>query len=195
MTAPDEVPVWLWRSVRTALGITIAGGLIAVIVLAAGAADPPRAGPRRYENSTAHTLIARANSGTQFEPESVVLPNGAFTLEVSGRLSPDSDPSAAWGIELSDDQTRYSALLNGFRQYAVMPSQPDFAPFIHVRADGESNKITLDVRGDSSATMRINDEVAWTGRIGAVRSAHIQVIGGLDKSAALTVEGVAVYAP
>ncbi len=198
-SSPDVTPRWLWRVVRVALLAVMAVGVAGVIVLGAGAADPSRAGPLLYEDATPHTLTTSPNSNPVIDPDFFAFPKGAFTLEVSARFSVESDPTTAWGIVLGPPQTSnsstpfYSARLNGFRQFAVWPTQPDFTPFIHIRANGQTNKLTLDVRSDGSATLRINDEVAWTGRLPVAGTAMIELFGGQDSAAALTVERIAVY--
>jgi hypothetical protein len=121
-------------------------------------------------------------------------------VEVTGRLAATSDPDIVWGIEfkkllLKDKSSNASSpsllaergvggevnvplriLLNGYGFFAVIPPQPDFTPFIHIRTHGESNKLTLNVGNDGKSELRINDEIAWKGVILPPRSSAVHLI-------------------
>jgi hypothetical protein len=203
--------------VWSGLFAVIALGIITVIALAGGTADPPRAGPLIYRSDKA---------------DNIPLPSSPYTLEVIGHLSTTSDPGAAWGIEITgvvakgasinigspsllaergsplgsldgllaqplfDPKGRGEVnislriLLNGYGFFAVLPSQPDFTPFIHIHIHGESNKLTLNVGKDGQSVLRINDEIAWKGIIPHARSSAARLI----IPAGFTLEHVAVYA-
>src|SRR5260221_11256157 len=86
-------------------------------------------------------------------------------------------------------------MLSGYRFLAVSPSKPDFAPFIHVRANGQPNTLTLTTEHGGKATLRVNDEIAWTGAAPAASGAEIRVVGGRTSSVELKVHGIALYEP
>jgi len=83
----ETIPLFLWRLAWGGLFAVIAIGVLALVVLASGAADPPRAGPLIYQSTNA---------------TSIPLPNTPYTLEVTGRFSQTADPTSSWGIELTD---------------------------------------------------------------------------------------------
>ncbi len=181
---------------RVSLLVVVVGGAAVVIALSAGAANPPKAGPLVFEQSTPVQLTALP--GQCFtSPNVISLAAGAYTLEVTGQLAADSDPTVTWGIVFVNGATQaepFSVMLSGYRFLAVSPSKPDFAPFIHVRANGQPNTLTLTTERDGKATLRINDEIAWTGTAPDVSGAVIRAVGGRTSSSELTVQHVALYA-
>src|SRR5438067_7197082 len=135
-----DVPLWLWRLMRAGFLGTLILGLAGVIVLANGAADPPRAGPLAWENGLLPEISIPARSAFMLD-NPVQLPAPPFTLEVTAQLAAKSDPAASWGLQF--DSSPFGIILNGYRFMAVLPG--DLTPFIHVRGTGEANKLTVDV--------------------------------------------------
>ena len=181
---------------RISLLVVGAGGAMVIIALSAGAANPPKAGPLVYEQSTPIQLTAMPGQSSSIR-NVIPLPAGAYTLEVTGQLAADSDPTVTWGIVFVNGATQaepFSVMLSGYRFLAVSPSKPDFAPFIHVRANGQPNTLTLTTERDGKDTLRVNDEIAWTGTAPDASGAVIRVVGGRTSSAELTVQHVALYA-
>src|SRR5579871_3666740 len=178
----DDVPMWLWRLVRAGLAVIMILGAAGVLALAAGAADPPRAGRLIWDDGPLREVAVPARSS--FTLDSIVeLPAPPFTLEITAQFAARSDPAAAWGLQFNSAAS--GVMLDGYRFMAVLPG--DLAPFIHVRGPGESNKITLDVASQNQVTLRINDEIAWSGIISSLRTIKIVARGGAENSAWLTV--------
>ena len=93
--------------------------------------------------------------------------------------------------DLANQFPTFGIKVNGYGFLSIIPSQPDFTPFVHVHPPGESNKLTLNVEADSHATLRINDEIAWQGSVSELRKAQIQASGG--RGTILTVQRMALY--
>ncbi|MBN1565392.1 MAG: hypothetical protein JXA10_16215 [Anaerolineae bacterium] len=101
-----NVPDWVWWG--TLGGVTLIAAItgLGALLLAHGLADPPVAGPVIWSDTkfawaggTAITL----DSGTSIwftAPDAAYLPPDRFTLAVSTRITPESDPGTAWGIWL-----------------------------------------------------------------------------------------------
>lgn len=164
----------MWRSVWIALATVIGLGLAALVVLAGGAANPPRAGSLIWSGGPLpetplpiHYII----------PTTLAAP---YTLEVEGQFSTNSDPTALWeiiGETPGKPSPQFAIILRDHRFFAVLPMQPDSIPFIHIRQAGEVNKLTLNVEADQQATLRINDEIAWRGVVPVATTARIHAIG------------------
>ncbi|MCC7449729.1 MAG: hypothetical protein IT324_20080 [Anaerolineae bacterium] len=170
----DEPPTWLWRSAWIALGAVVGLGLFVLVVLAGGAADPPRAGSLVW---SAGPLPETPLPVDYTIPTTLTAP---YTLEVEGQFSAGSDPNALWeiiGETLGKPSPQFAIVLRHHCFFAVLPMQPDSIPFIHIRPAGEINKLSLDVAADQQATLRINDEIAWRGVIPAVPTATIRAMG------------------
>ncbi|MEP7289205.1 MAG: hypothetical protein ABI947_25930 [Chloroflexota bacterium] len=187
----DEMPAWMQRTAWSIfIGVLIIG-VITVILLASGAADPPKAGLLIWDSGpfTAQVNPKQSVSLTDTFP----LPYAAYTLEVTGSLSHTSDSLAAWGIAFADTaHVPFSVFVNGYRFFSMSPAQPDFTPFIHLRAD--SNKITLDVDKSGWAVVRLNDEIAWRGQSPPSHQIAIRFQGGDTRSAQFVIQHIAVYA-
>ena len=173
-----EFPRWLWRAAWAGFFGVVIGGLLLVLVLAAGVADPPRAGPLAWQ---AGPLTLESGGA----PYKILLPSRPFTLEITATLQ--GDPTADWGVDLS---ARYGIALNGYRFLRIPHPDSDFQPFIHVR-DGR-NKITLYVPANEPVTMRVNDEIAWKGPVPVLASVPAWI---WVKSGRLRVENISLYYP
>ena len=143
MNDSDRVPPWLWRLVYGGLAVMVVGLAVLTMGLSQGWADPPRAGPLRWENDfkagaggweflppPGGSLAPRAGAlvasfagdapgawAVGLAPPSDS-PTSAFTLEVAGAaITPGS--GAAYGLvfDWRDDQ-HYSALLINAGGYA-----------------------------------------------------------------------------
>lgn len=154
-----QIPMSWWRAAQVALWIIIGIGIMGAVALAAGAANPPKAGSRVVQIPAGTTEIA--------------LPDPPYTLELAGTLPADSDPLAAWGATLTGSSTILRVQVNGFGFFSVTPGQPDFTPFIHLRPAGKLNTIRLDVEPTWETILRLNDEIAWRGKIAAVQRAKL----------------------
>ncbi len=174
-----------------ALFLSIGGA----VVLGLGLADPPRAGPLLWQNSTPQTWSVQANQaqrGSAFN-----LPELPFTIEVTARLSADSDPWSNWGVNFNSGVG--SAIYgNGLYSQGGVPSQT-FVEFPHLRPVGEFNRLALTVNADQSAILRLNDEIAWRGQfpLGEHKPFNVtlSVLAGLGGFAKVTWERIVIYAP
>src|SRR5258707_6421256 len=106
---------------RIALLVVVVGGAAVIIALSAGAANPPKAGPLVFEQSTPIQLTASPGQSST-SPNVIPLPAGAYTLEVTGQLAADSDPTVTWGIVFVNGAAQaesFSVMLSGYRFLAV----------------------------------------------------------------------------
>jgi hypothetical protein len=191
----ETTPPWLWRMTWIALLLMVVGGMVTIIVLSAGAANPPKAGPLAFEEDGTTKVLAVPG---QMVPVGIIIPvpSQPYTLEVTSQFTADTDPTGAWGIVFEREMPQpdpFLVMLNGYQFLKVAPSKPDFTPFIHVRANGQPNMLDITTRPDGTATLRVNDEIAWTGAAPAASRAQIYLMGGSYTSAQLTVQRVAFY--
>jgi hypothetical protein len=152
-----------WRLALWVLGSVIIGGIILVIVLALGAANPPRAGAILWETDSASNwpLFERKETVNLFRAPTP-LPTPPFTLELSARNS--GDAASAWGIWIGNSDTVHMIVVSREGYMSVSDDEAlHWAEFMHIRSD--LNKIYLDVTTDLNATLRINDEITWTGTL------------------------------
>src|SRR5579859_2268265 len=138
------VPRWAWRTAQIALLGLIVLGVLAVIILASGAANPHLAGPLVSDSGPRPEITVPVRSNIMLD-KPIQLPAPPFTLDVTGQFSADSDPSAQWGLRVEPAATWNGSgiFVDGYRFLSILPA--DFSPFIHARAVGQSNKLTLDV--------------------------------------------------
>ncbi len=177
----QTIPRGLWRAAWISLLAVVAGGIITLILLAGGAADPPRAGPLIWQS-----LRDTANS-PYYTP--IGMPAFPYTLEVTGQAD------GPWEITFRNTRggIAFSIVLDGQGFFAVPPFQSDSIPFIHIRP--ESNKIALNVESSGQATLRINDEIAWRGVVPESNTAQIVLNGNDSPSDRLVIQRIALYAP
>jgi hypothetical protein len=180
---------WLWRLANRALILSAAGVGLLALVLALGAADPPRAGPLLWQDDFKAGLGRWTLAGETFvrmdtvagalgmtfigETEQAawaVTPgtDGDFTLEVAGAAS---EGQAAYGLVFGwHDETHYSAVLVNGNGYAEAYTQagPDRTTWLawqqwpHILAGGDSNRVRVDLRQTLTGwavVARVNDEV------------------------------------
>ena len=159
----STVPQQKWRLALWTLGSMIVGGIILVILLALGTANPPRAGAILWETDSASNwpLVERKETVNLFCAPTP-LPAPPFTLEISAGNS--GDAASAWGIWIGNRDTGYTILVSREGYMSVSHDEIlHWSEFMHINSD--VNKIYVDVRSDFSATLRINDEIAWTGTL------------------------------
>jgi hypothetical protein len=187
-----NVPQTLWRLAWTILIAVIIVGTVTLIVLANGAANPHRAGPLTWRHDAVAVSVA---ANQEHSLDEIALPNAPYTLEITGIMTSANDPGAVWGISFEDSNNPFGIFLNGHRFLSLPPVQSDYRPFIHVRALGQANKITIDVDTDKIISARINDEIAWQGKFTLSDRAHISLKGGPFSDANLQITDIAFYAP
>ena len=171
------------------------------ILLARGAADPPVAARVMWRDSGAASWIAGTSQALapgdglwMQAPDAARLPDGALTVEVAARLTPESDPGAAWGVWVEEsDGARlfrviYAVSGEGYITTRRCPDdalpaaeieqcpavRPEWRWMRYPRANlvGQTNEITLHQEPSGAMRFRLNDEqlgaapVARTGRWG-----------------------------
>jgi hypothetical protein len=143
------------------LALLVTGGLILIALLAAGLADPPRAGALQWRaQSLDGWLASRAAEELTILAAPVELP-ASFTLELTARN--DGPPASAWGIQLNDGSRPLVILIHNQGYFSVSAGdRPHWAQFIHLRS-GAANRLYLHVEPGGTGTLRLNDEVAWQG--------------------------------
>ncbi|GEM_PF-3482714 len=132
-----QVPLWLWRALLLALTGLILGGLSGVVLLALGAADPPRAGPLQWQQE--------AESGECLDAAALVLPplRSPVTVELTAVRMELAASLAVWGVWLGTPEAaglRWEVLPPGYYRHAGQT-----IPFYHIGA-GE-NTLRLDISG------------------------------------------------
>lgn len=140
-----------WRFVLVLAGLVLFGGLVLVIALALGVANPPRAGALQWQINNVDDLPT-------------TLPPAPFTLEITAKNTGAAD--SAWGMWIG----QWTALIrhDGYVSINRDRRKPNWTEFPHIRRNGE-NKLYLHVEVDGQGTLRINDEIAWTGILPAIR--------------------------
>lgn len=180
-------PAWLWRAANWGLVLALGGVAALALVLALGAADPPRAGPLQWQDDFKDGLgrwtpdsgpggsLAAAGGALQVELGAggaawAVTPGPAsdFTLEVAGA---SSTGSAAYGLVFGwQDASHYSAVLVSGDGYAEAYTQAGaqrtawlaWQQWPHILVGGEGNRVRVDVQAGpagTGVTARVNDEV------------------------------------
>src|SRR5690606_10282515 len=150
-----------WHITLASFALVVAGGLILTALLAAGLADPPRAGALQWQAQSLDGWPAsRAADELTIFAAPVELP-ASFTLELTARN--DGSPASAWGIQLIDGSSSLLILIDNQGYFSVSAGdRPHWAQFIHLRP-GAANRLYLHVEPDGTGTLRLNDEVAWQG--------------------------------
>lgn len=182
----------IWHVARLLFAGVIVGGVVAVALLSAGMADPPRVGPLAWDNSSSisvdlapHYTIAQVGNPVALPP--------IYTLEISATLS--GDPSASWRVNFLDSAERvlFAVTVDGQQFYTVPPFAPDSIPFIHLRSD--SNTLSWTTEANGRAILHINEEIAWHGFAPSAVTAQISAVGGRTQLAHLVINQIALYAP
>jgi hypothetical protein len=153
-----------WRIILIGLAALVIGGVILMLLLAGGLADPPRVGSLRWQvDAPGNWPITAINAEIRYQQAPVPLPD-SFTLELSAQNSGLDD--SAWGIWLDQAHQSFIILVDNQGYYAITADQPDWAQFRHIRRDA-INSLYLHVQSDGTATLRINNEIAWEGPLDA----------------------------
>ncbi len=190
-----SVPGWLWRGLRLSLLAVVSAGALTTLILAGGAADPPRAGPLRSSMGPLQGASV-APQQTLAVGSVIPLPPLPFTLEILGTLV-TGDPLDAWGINLETADPKLSNITvwvfpAGY--FSLAPLQPDSVGFFHIRPSGQENRLYWHHEASGEVTLRLNNEIAWQGRAPAARSARIQVRAG-KATAQFSLLKADLYAP
>src|SRR5687767_6355855 len=108
------------RAAWTAFVTVLIIGLMTVIALLFGAADPPRAGSLQLH--TENLVYTVRQHEQHIFLQQIDLPKPPYTLEISGIFTVDSDPMSIWSISFRDDSNEILGVyLNGYQFYSVQP--------------------------------------------------------------------------
>jgi hypothetical protein len=153
----------LWRGVSAMLLFAIIGVLVLALVLASGAADPPIAGSLVLEvNDTSGWAEISNTAEIRLLQSPEALSSLPFTLQLSARNG--GAPDSAWGIWLETETGRQIVLIDNQGYHSVSDTpRPHWIEFIHLRTG--RNTLYLNVDQNGAATLRLNREVAWTGKL------------------------------
>lgn len=172
-----DAPCWLWRlAVLSLIGVALIG-LVGAILLAGGAADPPRAGPLRWS--------VEAPLAACLDVEGLQLPRLSlpFTLELAAEAQNGPDTLVSWGVWLESPEAglRWEVLPPGYYRYGEQT-----IPFHHIHAGW--NELRLDM-AEGRSVLRLNRERAAEGEF---FPDHLQ--WGLSGREAVCWKRIAVYA-
>lgn len=125
-------------------------GILLAILLAAGIGNPTLAGNLQY---------------TTDKPESILVSTNSYTIVIAAKLPPDAPYSATWGIALYAVQQQLVLRIEvtADRYFRYLPDGADLRAFPHLKADYD--ELYLHVESDGRATLRLNREIAWRGKL------------------------------
>jgi hypothetical protein len=196
--------------------------LAAALWLAAGGADPPRAGPvivwadQTFAWAGGHELALEPGTGIWITAGTGL--SAAFTLEVRAHLSGDSDPGAAWGVWLEDQDGGRVIYAIGDADthtgegYVTMRRCPpgEFAPvaiedcpavrpewrwmpYPRVNPPGDTNTITLHRESSGAIRLRLNGERLGAAPVAMTGQWGVWARGGRESSAVLVWDDAAIW--
>jgi len=215
----DLLPRPLWWAVWGGVAGVIAVIGLGALLIAAGATDPPVAGPVRWSDRViawagGPVLTVAAREGAWYvAPETVPHAPGDFTLAVAGLWAADTDPLAAWGVWLEEpDGARvvYAVSASGYTttRRCFPGGQPGYAiedcpalrpewrwsPHPRIRPPGEANTITLHREPDGAIRLRVNRERLGAAPVAIMGRWGVWVRGG-DAPLALSWDHAEIRAP
>lgn len=146
------------------LALALLGGAAVVLAIAAGIADPPKAGERARD-----FLPAELAGGIAID---------ALPLTIEAEASLTGAPGSAWGLWLqSTNGRRYRFLIDGWGYIAAGDeAEPRWRPFPHTRR-GAPNRLYLHIEADGTTTFRVNREIAWRAQLDLIERWGIDEIG------------------
>jgi hypothetical protein len=165
---------------RAPLLVSGAGAGLALL-LALGLANPPLGNPIFRTAGPAAAIPLASSLRVLAWPSEAGAPNlqSTQTIVITGWLSEQSAPLAAWGVLLMPSQ---QAILLSADAYLSLPSQRGWQSFFHIRPAGQVNSLYLHVEARTSTsdeiTIRINNEIAWRGWVAAGQSLALVAGGG-----------------
>jgi hypothetical protein len=204
----DEAPPrLLWRLVvGGTLSLVVALALLAG-VLAAGAADPRRAGGSLYTENDFSTIELSPHQIDTVTLEHT-LPLNAFTLE--SHAESQGDPSAAWGFWLQNDDTYLIFAISGegyvtARRCPTLETVLEDCPTLKEPDQGiqtswkaihfiqpTENHLRLDLR-DGVLSLRINHEWMWNVEGNPAGEFGLWMSGGRDTTAIFEIKNITLY--
>ncbi len=147
------------------MAVLLSIGAAAALLLAAGAANPPYAGPLRW-----HTVSPAGWASLPAAPGLTRLeaPRAPARLPVTFEISVGAAaPGAVWGLWLGAADSVWQALVSadGYLSLAA-DGQQHWFEFMHIRP-AAPNRLYLHLDRAGSAVLRVNDEIAWAGTLPA----------------------------
>jgi hypothetical protein len=209
MDMDEAPPRFLWRAVvGGTLSLVVVLGLLAG-VLAAGAADPRRAGDSLYAENDFSAIELSPHQIKALTLENP-LPQNAFTLEAHAELLLESDPSAAWGFWLQNDATYLIFAISGegyvtARNCPTLETLLEDCPTLKEPDQGietswksihfirpTENSLRLDLR-DGVLSLRINHEWMWNVEGNPAGEFGLWMSGGRDTTAIFEIKNITLY--
>lgn len=170
---------------------SLLGGLTLLIALAFGAANPPV--EDRLQAQFTHPddwPLTRHTTDLGYYLAPAVLPSGGFTLQASAINT--GPPDSAWGLWLAGETDVLVILLNNEGYLSVTRNDGRaWQGFPHSRP-GQPNQIALTVTETNAASLRINDELAWSGIFTPVEGAQWGIL--YDHQPQMTGSSVLIFA-
>jgi hypothetical protein len=154
-------PAWLKPAALAVLLGTIALVALILALVILGIADPKTLGTLTLDNPESIELSSAAGH-TIYQPalDAVHCP---CTIEATMRQT-SGESTAAYGLWWRTSDVLTIAALNGNAYYAVFDNLStdlvEWQRYPWLLPQGETNRLRLDLAGDGSATLRINDEIA-----------------------------------
>jgi hypothetical protein len=188
----DVISTQKWRVVLALTMGILTSGVVVVILLSLGLADPPRAGNGELLWQTTSASDWQLGEGWgDFQLYYAPLPLSAvpFTLELTANNNGSAD--SAWGLSIETLEGQWTAVISNEGYLSVTTdSQPRWVEFLHIRPFNE-NKVYLHVETGGAATLRINDEIAWESHLAVSEGAGWGVVH--YRQAQLTWQQIGVY--
>ena len=169
----ETVSLKKWRLALSILALTLIAGVALPILLALGLTDLIRA-PQLIWQADGASNWALVQSAGEFDlyRAPIPLPQPPFTLELSA--GNQGQPSSAWGLWLEIDGGIQTFVVSSEGYISISNDEmARWAEFFHVHPT--ANKLYLHIEADHSAAFRINDEIAWTGRVNATHNWGIAI--------------------
>ena len=199
-----DPPRWLARLVWLGLLLVLTFSSSLALFVSAGFADPQRAGPLRWQQTSLTPWLLAPEARQQLWINTIIIPAPPFTLEISARFSEHSDPAAWWGVMLTAipaavdlPATPEAITVDGSGDYQHSPD-PRRLPFPHLQPVGTYNYLTISVDGNGLETLRFNHEIAWRGPYSPglqPTRVTIRAGGGFQLASHLTWAAISLYAP
>jgi len=214
--ASSAIPLWLHRVVTLALLATPGAAALTALLIALGAADPPRAAQRIWQAAdwrwVGGSALALAPGEAGWTTAPVSLPaNTRFTLDVRARLLSGSDPGAAWGVWLAAaDGSRIVYAVSGEGYITTRRCPPGdlpptleacpalrpewrWTPYPRANPPGATNRLELHREAPGQVRLRLNRERLGLSAVEAAGPWGLWWRGGRADSAVLTWEAAALY--
>ncbi|NDJ76048.1 MAG: hypothetical protein GYB65_07295 [Chloroflexi bacterium] len=215
----DSPPGWVWWGTLVGVGSVLLVVMGGAWWLGQGGADPSVAGTLSWEDmrfdwAQGPQQELAPGAGMWYTAGAVPLLPGDFTLTVQARLTPGSDPGAAWGVwvELEDGaRVLYAISGDGYvttrrcdfpllaeieGEIERCPAQrPEWRwmPYNRLHGPGFANRVTLHRETQDSVRLRLNDERLGLARLDLSGRWGLWWRGGRETAAILIWERAALY--